>query len=104
MGTLLADSAISAVNVCEILTKLLNLGMSLPDARTAIELLGIPIVPFDAEAAHAAAAQAGHTRRLGLSLGDRACLALGLLMKSTVVTADQAWAKLDLGLKIEVIR
>jgi PIN domain nuclease of toxin-antitoxin system len=67
-------------------------------------LLGIPIVPFDAEAAHSAAVLAGHTRRLGLSLGDRACLALGILIESTVVTANQGWAKLDVGLEIEVIR
>lgn len=44
------------------------------------------------------------TRPLGLSLGDRFCLALGLERNLPVITADRAWAGLDLGVEIQLIR
>ena len=44
------------------------------------------------------------TKKLGLSLGDRACLALGLMSNKTVVTAERLWSRLKLGVAIEVIR
>ena len=45
-----------------------------------------------------------HTRALGLSLGDRACLALGLRGGLPVLTADHAWQQLTLGVVVQVIR
>jgi len=44
------------------------------------------------------------SRPLGLSLGDRACLALGLALKAPVYTADKSWKKLKVGARIHVIR
>ena len=44
------------------------------------------------------------TRHLGLSLGDRCCLALALDLNARVLTTDRAWAKLDIGVEVEVIR
>ena len=44
------------------------------------------------------------TKKLGLSVGDRCCLALGLLRGNTVITADRLWAKLKLGIQVEVLR
>ena len=44
------------------------------------------------------------TRPLGLSLGDRACLALGLALKAAVYTADRSWNKVKIGVRIHVIR
>lgn len=44
------------------------------------------------------------TRHLGLSLADRACLAVALRMNFPVLTADKAWTDLDLGVEIRVIR
>lgn len=43
-------------------------------------------------------------RALGLSLGDRCCLALAMVYDLPVLTADRAWAQLRLGLKIELLR
>ena len=44
------------------------------------------------------------TRQHGLSLGDRACLALAIQRKATALTTDRAWKNLNLGIEIEVIR
>jgi PIN domain nuclease of toxin-antitoxin system len=44
------------------------------------------------------------TRPYGLSLGDRACLALAIRRKATVYTTDAAWKNLNLGIEVEVIR
>ena len=53
---------------------------------------------------HEAGSLIEQTRPFGLSLGDRACLALALDRKATVYTTDKAWKSLPLDLKIEVIR
>ena len=44
------------------------------------------------------------TRGQGLSLGDRACLALAHRLGATALTTDRAWSRVDVGVAIEVIR
>jgi PIN domain nuclease of toxin-antitoxin system len=44
------------------------------------------------------------TQGQGLSLGDRACLALARWLTATALTTDRAWSRLGLGVPIEVIR
>ena len=61
-------------------------------------------VPFTAEQARIAGGLAAETWPLGLSLGDRACLALALALKAPVYTTDRAWEKLKLGVRIHVLR
>lgn len=102
--TVLADSVISAVNFCEVMGKLMEAGLSEKEARESLDLLNLEIIPFDADMAHLAAALRPTTRKLGLSIGDRSCLALGLARHLTVVTAERAWAKLRTDVKIEMIR
>ena len=101
---ILPESVIGAVNVCEAAGKLISGGMSLADARTSIELIHLEVVPFDTELAYRAGALIIDTKKLGLSLGDRACLALGLLLDKTVVTAEHLWSRLKLDVAVEVIR
>ncbi len=95
---------VSAVNVAEVGAKLVDRSMSEHDMRTAIGVLGVEVAAFDEEAAYAAAMLRDRTRRSGLSLGDRACLALGIARKLPVLTADRSWAGLDLGIEIRLIR
>ncbi len=100
----LADSCIGAVNYCEVLGKLIDAGMSEQDARESVELLNVEVVGFDIELARVAAVLRSTTKKQGLSLGDRSCLALALARRNTAVTAERIWAKLKIGAKIELIR
>ena len=61
-------------------------------------------VPFDEVQARLAGELVAQTRPYGLSLGDRACLALAIQRKATVYTTDAAWKKLNLPIEVEVIR
>jgi ribonuclease VapC len=101
---ILAHSVIGAVNACETVGKLVSAGMNFDDARTSIELLNIEVIPFDNEAAYKAGNLIAETKKLGLSLGDRACLALGIITQLTVVTAEQSWSKVKLPVALEIIR
>lgn len=101
---ILADSVISAVNYCEVLGKLIEAGLPEEDAQESFDLLSIEIINFNADLARLAAALRPTTKKMGLSLGDRSCLALGLERRNIVVTAERAWAKLRIGVKIDLIR
>jgi PIN domain nuclease of toxin-antitoxin system len=100
----LDQAAICAVNVAEVQSKLVVGGLSCQAAEARIRFLGCIILPFDEEQAIEAGSLIAQTRSLGLSLGDRACLALAIDRKATVYTTDKAWKSLNLGIKIEVIR
>ena len=94
----------SAVNATEVIAKLIDRGASREQAREQLESYGLAIRPFDESLAVEAGFLRAATRQYGLSLGDRACLALALRERIPVVTADRAWSQLDLGLDIQVIR
>ena len=64
----------------------------------------LEVVPFDEDLARQTGALRPVTKSLGLSLGDRACLALAQRERLPIVTADKSWAKLDLGIAIKVVR
>src|ERR1044071_2301064 len=98
----LADSVMSAVNLCEVMGKLIDAGLSEEEARESIDLLNIEIIGFDTDQARLAAALRPTTKKLGLSLGDRSCLALGLARRHSVVTAEREWAKLRVSIKVEL--
>ena len=69
-----------------------------------LEALGLALAPFTPAQAELAGALWKHTRSLGLALGDRACLALGLEQGAAVYTADRVWTRLDLGVAVRSIR
>jgi PIN domain nuclease of toxin-antitoxin system len=70
----------------------------------AVAGLALRVVAFDEPQARAAARLRASTRHAGLSLGERACRALGLTLGRPVVTADRAWAELNVGAEIVLIR
>jgi ribonuclease VapC len=97
-------ATISAVNVSEVLERLCAGGADEAGAIAAVAELKLNIIDFTELQAHATARLRPATRRAGLSLGDRACLALGQTLGYPVVTADRAWAGLDIGVNVVLIR
>lgn len=97
----------SAVNLAEVLTKLSDQGVVPEEAGRRLQASGvlgaIVMVPFDDEQAQTVATLRHSTRPLGLSLADRACLALALRRGATALTADKAWLQVP-GVAVEVIR
>jgi PIN domain nuclease of toxin-antitoxin system len=100
----LSGAVISSVNLSEVVAKLSDRGMPEAEVRTALEGLGLDVRHFDTEMAYTAGTLRPSTRGLGLSLGDRACLALGLSLSAQVFTTDRSWKKLRIGVKIRAIR
>jgi ribonuclease VapC len=101
---LLSTAVISSVNLAEVHGKLVGRGLRPNDAWEAALTPVREVVPFTSEDARLVGALLAKTRPLGLSLGDRACLALGLSLKVPIYTADRSWKKLKAGARIHVIR
>ena len=100
----LSGGIVSAVNASEVISRLVDFGTSGEDARNALLNFGLDIRPFDTVLAVSAGQLRSATREKGLSLGDRACVALALREQAGIVTADRAWAGLDLAVEVELIR
>ena len=99
----LPGALLSSVNLAEVVTKLCERGLSASEGRELVESLGVVVVDFDADQAEATAALRDSTRSLGLSLGDRACLALARRRNCPALTADAAWLKAQ-GFEVRFIR
>lgn len=100
----LVGVAISAVNLCEVLSKLHDDGLSETQAEAAVSAMDLRVVPFDERQARSAAKLRAVTRHAGLSFGDRACLALGERQRCPVIAADRMWASLDIDVAVVVTR
>jgi len=104
LGPRLPQGVMSSVNLSEVAAKLMESGGAPGMTREVLDGLSVEIHDFTAELAYQVAELRGATRHLGLSLGDRACLALGVSLGASILTADRAWLGLDLGVEIELAR
>jgi ribonuclease VapC len=100
---------ISTVNLGEVLSRVADRGAD--PVRVARQMTdrglldgAIAVEPFTTADAIEIARLRPRTRDLGLSLGDRACLALARRLKVPVLTADSTWSKLELPLDLRQIR
>ncbi len=98
----LGEAAISAVNAAEALRVSMRNGVAAGDFRRAFARLQLSVIPFGEDDLGALAAV--FDRAAHLSLGDCACLALGMQSGAEVLTADRAWTKLDLAVRVTSIR
>ena len=95
---------LSVVNYSEVVARLNDVGAAAEFINNQIDELALTLVPFEQETALAAGMLRAVTREYGLSFGDRACLATAQALGLPAVTADQAWAELDIGVRVELIR
>jgi len=101
---LLLHSVSSTVNLAEVQGKLVERGIPPANAWAATLSSVNEALPFTEEQARIAGSLIAQTRPFGLSLGDRACLALAMELKAPVYTADRAWKDLKIGVRIHLIR
>jgi PIN domain nuclease of toxin-antitoxin system len=100
----LADAAINTVNLAEVVTKLTEAGMSEMAIQKILIPLNLTIIPFTDLMAYEAGRLRPLTRAIGLSLGDRACLATARVLDIPVLTADRIWLQAEVGVQVECIR
>ena len=97
-------ASISAVNWAEVVQRARSAGAPVGSLRADFEGMGVRVVPVDAGHAEQAARLRQPTRQAGLSLADRICVALAIDRGAALVTADRAWADLDVGVEVRLIR
>ena len=100
----IAEARISAVNLSELIAKLVDRGASDDQVGDILAALNLEVEAFSAGQARLCGELRRTTRAFGLSLGDRCCLALAQSENALVLTADRAWASLETDVEIEVIR
>lgn len=102
----LGGALMSTVSWTEVVQKAADSEREAAELRAALESLGLALEPFSAAQAEIAGLLRHATRAIGLSLGDRACLALAIERGETILTADRVWERLrpEIGVGIEVIR
>lgn len=101
---ILGECCMSTVNFSEVLGCFGRAGQDVHVIAKNLLAMPVELVEFTTEQATIAAAMAQSTRSAGLSLGDRACLALARERRIPAMTADQAWSRLHLDIAIETVR
>ncbi|MFQ6016645.1 MAG: type II toxin-antitoxin system VapC family toxin [Kiloniellaceae bacterium] len=104
VAALIPEACMSSVNLSEVLGYFARTGAAVEAVAAKLQDTPIDWVPFTVEQAEHAAKLLPVTRDAGLSLGDRACLALALQRGIAAITADRAWHALDLDVPVELIR
>lgn len=100
----LPEAIICSVNWSEVVQKSIAASVDINGMREDLEALGLKILPFSAEEAELAGQLWQKTKQAGLSLGDRACLSVGLRMNASVLTADKIWITLNFPVDVRCIR
>jgi ribonuclease VapC len=104
VAAVIGDALISAVNFSEAVAKLVDRGGSLERGRAVLGVVDLDVVDFTRALAEQAGGLIALTRSKGLSLGDRACLALAAREGLPAVTADRAWTTISVGVEVRLIR
>jgi len=103
--THMKDGIISSVNIAEVYKYCIETqNLTEEEAKTLIQLSDIKIIDFCSQQALISAKIIHDTKLYGLSLGDRACIALAILKKCPILTCDKIWKKLDLNVEFIMAR
>lgn len=99
-----SSGIISSVNYAELVSKLIDQEMPLAIIRETLFALELKVVDYDEAQAFITGELRAASKVFGLSLGDRACLALGIVEQLPVLTADRAWLNVPVQTEVRVIR
>lgn len=102
--SMIPGAAISTVNLSEVVAKLSEKGMPEDVISEALSGMELDVLPFDEASAYWAGMLRVPTKNLGLSFGDRACVALGQQLRLPVLTTDRDWEKMEIGVEVRLIR
>ncbi len=100
----IVGSLMSAVNYSEVMKKTIERSIAVSSLHALIETASIEIVTFDRALAEASAELYPETKAHGMSLADRACLALGIQRKLMVLTAERKMRIKTLPITVKLIR
>jgi PIN domain nuclease of toxin-antitoxin system len=100
----IGKAAISTVNLSEIIAKLADAGIPEEDIRQILSNLNLEVINFNKEQALKAGMLRPITKSIGLSFGDRACLALGIILNQPVLTTDRLWGSINVGVEVRLLR
>lgn len=97
---------VSAANQAEVIAKALDRGVAPESIKIILSELAYTVTDIRAEDGAQAGWMRAQTRQMGLSLGDRLCLAVAQRLKARILTADRPWLAMaePLGLDICCIR
>ena len=98
------QAVVSTVNWAEVVGKARAAQVDTDGLLIELEALGLTLLPFSARQAELAGSLVEMTKPFGLSLGDRACIAVAIERRERVYTADQVWSSLPLDVPIETVR
>jgi PIN domain nuclease of toxin-antitoxin system len=98
------EAVISAVNYAETVSILTTRGIDATTIRLQLSLIVIDVLDFDPETAETTGLMIAATKSMGLSLGDRACLATARHTGLPAMTADRSWSNVDVGVEVRLIR
>jgi len=101
---ILERAVASTVNLAEVQSKLVKVGLSADEAWAHALSPVTAAEPYTSEQAKVAGSMITTTDKYGLSLGDRSCLALAIALNAEVYTTEKLWKNLKLGVPIHVIR
>lgn len=104
VAEVLTRSLIGATNLAEVVSKLRERGLSLDEVKEALGGLHLDVRPLTPGQAMLIGDLRPATRPLGLSLGDRACLALAIELDAEIYTTDAALTKADVAITATNIR
>ena len=104
VGAAFAAGCMSTVNLSEVLARFARDGHPVDAVLSSIEKTALEFVDFSRAHAAIAGGLADAGQSVGLSLGDRACIALAIERKLPVLTADRAWLRIALPIRVQTVR